>query len=394
MINNWSSGSGVNGANNRARSGSLPEGFVRDLLNLIPAGGGLSLRPGYEKVLSGTRIAGAVPFSGGLLVCDGGEVVALSPSGGATPVGTVEDTGIFVGDSMDGATYVSTGVANYVYSLGELRPLGVQEATAPPAMSGPATSVRVAVTFVDRRGVEGGCITGHTLHGGHVTVSRVPEGCRANVYATEPDGGVYYLQQTVDAGVPVSLNSIRADTAPLNVMGYRRPPPATAVACSSGMLFLASGRYVFHTEPMRPTLVDPVRGFFQYPTTVNGVVSGLGGVYVLADKCYILTGVGTEEVRQSVVSEHPPVAGTGGVTRDGRAYWMTRYGLAMEQIDPRGPYVSQLGEAAFTPRAANRGYSGVVEVNGEQVVVSGLKAPAESNPLAASGYFEAEVERP
>lgn len=386
---------GTRGANNKARPDALPEGYVRDMVNFIPAGNGLSLRPGYEKALAGTNVTGAVPFGDDLLVCDDNVVYRLTPSGGATQVGSVADGTPFVGDTMDGVAYIVAGNTTLLFDGQTLRPWGVPEVTAPPAIPGtdPSGPRRLAFTYVDPYGVEGGCVRSYPAGSGLMTPV-APAGYTVNVYATEKDGSVFYLQGTASGNSSFPLTTTNPAGRPLVTMDMRRPPAGSKVVCHGGMVFIASGRYVFHTEPMRPTLVNPVAGSFQFGEKVGDIVAGLGGVYILSDKCRVLTGAGTDELRQAGVFNYGAVPGSAGVARDGRAFWMTRYGLAMEQQGPRGPYVAQLGEEAFVPRTGQSGYSGSVEVNGEQLVISGVKAPADTNPLAASGYFEAEVERP
>jgi hypothetical protein len=87
------------------------------------------------------------------------------------------------------------------------------------------------------------------------------------------------------------------------------------------------------------------------------------------------------------------VAGTGVILPDGRAAWMTRYGMSIESADPREGVV-QPNRQSFVPKVATQGASGVVDSNGNEMIVTTLKNGGQSNTLVASDYFEAEVIRP
>ena len=49
--NDWSKG-----IHNLSAPNRVPEGFARDMLNLYPAGGRLTLRPGTEEIYAGTAV--------------------------------------------------------------------------------------------------------------------------------------------------------------------------------------------------------------------------------------------------------------------------------------------------------------------------------------------------
>lgn len=167
----------------------------------------------------------------------------------------------------------------------------------------------------------------------------------------------------------------------------------SAMASHNGVILLAAGPYVFMTDPLMPDRIDPIAGFFSFESDVGMLLSGKRGVYISADKCYSLRGVETESPEQSTVLYYPAVAGSGVMLPDGRAAWVTEYGMAVESTDPREGVIEPNKEA-FVPPPMSQAASGVVEVGGVTRMVASTTPSNNQTGLAASDYFEAEVIRP
>ena len=132
-----------------------------------------------------------------------------------------------------------------------------------------------------------------------------------------------------------------------------------------------------------------------YPEAVNAMCSGLDGVYVSADKCYKLVGVGTSDVRQQTVLDYPATSKTMLTLPDGRAAWITEYGMAIETPTAQGITVTEPNKGTFVVGATEGVSSGQVDHDGNQLFVANVaKRQTGPSPLAAAGFFEAEVERP
>ena len=76
------------------------------------------------------------------------------------------------------------------------------------------------------------------------------------------------------------------------------------------------------------------------------------------------------------------------VATDGRAAWMTPYGVALSNGQGAATLISQEN---FVPELATQGSSGIVEHNGNQQVVTTMTGARGANPLAAGDYYEAEI---
>jgi hypothetical protein len=163
------------------------------------------------------------------------------------------------------------------------------------------------------------------------------------------------------------------------------------MAALGSILLIADGNTLWHTVAMSPHLIDMSKNFFQYPSAISVVLQVDGGVFVCADKTYFLQAPETGDVVQSKKLEYGAVPGTGSILPDGRACWMTQYGLAVGALDGS---VTLLSQNNFVPEIAQYGASGVIDHNGNQMVVTTMRGQKGPNPLGASDYYEAEIVTP
>lgn len=169
----------------------------------------------------------------------------------------------------------------------------------------------------------------------------------------------------------------------------RAPRPGSIVVAHNSQLIVASNNVAEMTRPMRPHLVDRVRGFVQYGADIGAMVSA-GALYISADKCYSLTNVETDGIAQRVVLEFPAIPGTAVQLPDGRGAWMTRYGQAVLSDGS----VELVNRESFAPVSAASGAAGVLDHNGNELIVTTMKGTDRANPLAASDFFIGEILNP
>ena len=141
---------------------------------------------------------------------------------------------------------------------------------------------------------------------------------------------------------------------------------------------------------MQAHLVDRVKSFFQFPEPVGDLMSADGIAYVSADKCYALSSLEVDGVSQRVVLDFPAIPGTAVNLPDGRAAWMTRYGQAVS--GPDGMALMNLKN--FAPSVADRGNAGVIETNGNQLIVTTTQGKQTGNALAAADFYIGEILNP
>lgn len=396
-IGRWS-----RGANNMAPKNALPEGFVRHAVNVDPlAGGILAARAGYEKIYDGDAVRGVLALGDKLLIADGIDLVEVNTqTGSVRTVRSIAATGSFVGDVLNSTLYFCTENECLEYDGQTVKNWGVPDVFYQPSVAVgtgglAAGSYQLAVTYTDQWGREGGtdkpliipCAAGTSIT---VTIPTLPSGCTANVYVSALDGSTLYLQATRSTAGAVVVSTVRDDTATCETILYRAPQPARHVKAHNGVLLMATSNRVEYTLPMQAHLVDRRKNFFQYPEEIGDVMSDDVTVFVSADKCYALQDVETSSVKQTTVLEFPAIPGTSVKLPDGRVAWMTRYGQAISN----GASLELVNRNSFAPSVAESGVAGVVDNNGNQLIVTTTLGKQTGNQVAASDFYLGEILNP
>jgi hypothetical protein len=390
------------GANNMAPANALPDGFVRHAVNVDPVAGGiLAARAGYEKIYAGSAVRGVLALGDKLLIADGPELVEVNTTTGSVRVvRSIAPTGGFVGDVLNDTLYFCTENECLEYDGQSIKGWGVPDVFYQPTVAVGSGGLRaglyqLAVTYTDQWGREGGtdkpliisCVEGSSIT---VTVSALPAGCTANVYVSSVDGSDMYLQATRATAGNVVVDNVRDDTATCETVLYRAPQPAQHVKVHNGVILLATSNRVEYTLPMQAHLIDRRKNYFQYPAEIGDVISDDVTVFVSADKCYALRQLETASVEQSVVLEFPAIPGTSVKLPDGRVAWMTRYGQAISD----GATLDLINRESFAPSVADAGSAGVVDNNGNQLIVTTTRGKQTGNQVAASDFYLGEILNP
>lgn len=395
---NWSKG-----ANNVASRDRLPENSVRAAINVDPLPGGrLALRAGFERAYSGAAVRAALALRNRLLIADGNQLIEHIPATGSTrALRTIAASGVMVGDVLNDRLYFCTADECLEYDGEVVRPWGVPDVVRQPAVSASAGGTlleghyQVAVTHTDQWGREGGTdrpavikvAAGSLLT---IQVDSLPAGCTANLYVSPVNASTLYLQGTLTAPGSFAVGAVSDDRARCTTILLRAPRPGHIVRAHNGVLAVALERHVQITTPLRPHLESRTAGFVQYPVRVGAMLSANGMLFVSADKVYALSATETAEIQQRVVHEHPAIPGTELLMPDGRGAWMTRYG----QVIAGGDGVALINRNNFAPVDARKGSAGLLEHNGNQLIVSALEGRTRPNPLASTDFFIGEVLTP
>jgi len=389
------------GINNRANSKEMPDGFVRDLVNFDPlVGGVLGLRSGYDQRHAATNARGALAIGSKIVFADGTSLIAFDTQTNTShTLAQIDGAGRLVGTVHNEELFFCTTTENLRFNGSTLRRWGVPAVNAQPlptvASGGLAGgSYQAAMTLVNSQGEEGG-----TTSPIEIAISEgsaliflspyIPEGYTARLYMSTSNGEALY-QQFEGTG-DIVVTTLRDDTARLETLNIREPVGGDHMASLNSVILIADGNTLWHTMPMSPHLLDRSKSYFQYPAPISIVLQVDGGVFVCADKTYFLPALDSTEVVQRKVLDHGAIPGTGSILPDGRACWMTQYGLAVGALDGS---VSLLSQANFAPELGAFGASGLIDHNGSQMVITtmgGLKRP---NPLIASDYYRAEIITP
>lgn len=383
----------VNGANNVAKPERLPEGFVRDLVNLDPTEGGqLELRADSRRVLEAVAMRLAVALPGRVVYVDGSTIGCYSSeTDSAEVIGAVVGAGELAGVAFDGQVYLSSIEDSLRTDGVSVKPWAVPEPTFTlEVVAGalPAGIYKVAVTAFGDDGEESGTEPLIVRIAAGQAIRVISADSRAlRVYVSPANGSTLYSQGPLIGGA-MAITQVDDHRERLETTGLVPLPACSMLAAHHSVLVGIAGNYVVFTSPMFPHLMDPVAGFFRYPEQPSLIASTEGGVYVVADKTYFITGLDTDTPSQVVVLELGGVKGSVASLPDGRVAWFTRYGQA---IGSSTGEVSLPNRKTYAPDLAARGAAGVVENNGNPMVVTTMRGVAKPNNLATGDFADLEV---
>ena len=390
------------GANNLASKDRLPKNAVRHAVNVDPLPGGtFASRAGYEPIYAGTNVRGVLALGDKLLIADGVSLVEFNTQTDTSRViRAIAATGAFVGTVMNDVLYLSTENETLEYDGTTVKTWGTPDVFNQPVVAAVAGGLlaghyQVALTYTDQWGREGGTDRPVVLYvpdngGVQATVGPIPAGCVANVYMGAVNGSTLFLQGTRTTAGVVTVATLRDDTTQCETVLLRAPQPSTRMATHNGVILMAKGGTLSMTRPMQPHLVSCARGFVQYADDIGDIMSDGAAVFVSADKCYALTNVETDGIEQATVLEFPAIAGTSTQLPDGRVAWMTRYGQA---ISKNGD-LELPNRQTFAPSPAASGAAGVIDTNGNQLIVTTTRGTQAGNQLAATDFYIGEILNP
>lgn len=383
----------VNGANNVAKPERLPEGFVRDLVNLDPTEGGqLELRADSRRVLDAVDMRLAVALPGRVVYVDGSTIGCYSrETDSAEVIGAVAGAGELAGVAFDGQVYLSS-IEDSLRTDGiSVKPWAVPEpAFTLEVVAGalPAGIYKVAVTAFGDDGEESGTEPLIVRIAAGQAIRVISADSRPlRVYVSPANGSTLYSHGPLIGGA-MAITQVDDHRERLETTGLVPLPACSMLAAHHSVLVGIAGNYVVFTSPMFPHLMDPVAGFFRYPEQPSLIASTEGGVYVVADKTYFITGLDADTPTQVVALELGGVKGSPATLPDGRVAWFTRYGQA---IGSSTGEVSLPNRKSYAPDLAAHGSAGVVENNGNYMVVTTMRGVAKPNNLATGDFADLEV---
>ncbi|QHE96863.1 hypothetical protein LCG56_26935 [Pseudomonas cannabina pv. alisalensis] len=386
------------GINNKTHEKAVPKGALRDSVNYDPSADGvLRLRSGYQKVMPGVAVRGALAVGSHILIADGSNLIDFnSETGSSSILKQIAGSGRFAGAVLNDELFFCTENECLRYRSGALREWGVPTVTAQPVPtvgqgSLAAGTYQCAATFTDARGDEGG-----TTESIIITVPASsslifpplapPAGGKAQIYVSSLNGSSLFLQGDASNGLVCS--SVNDAAARLDTQFLRNPVPGDRICAHNGVLLIADGSVLHMTMPFRPHLRSAIKGWFQFPAPVDLVASGDGGLFVSADKTYFLTDIETPTPGSRKVFDFGAVRGSEAKGLRNEVMWMTRYGIA--KSDGSGG-ASLVSESNFVPELSESATSALLESNGSQMIVTTLKAQKGINPLAASDTYDMEI---
>lgn len=376
------------GSNNIAKPERLPEGAVVDAVNMdFTVGGKAELRTGFSKVRDCSN-ARAIYASGddGILVIDSNSVFHIK-DGIETALATIS-AGPVSAVSYNAKIYLNTLAESIVIDQGVTKWALSQPQFDVSLVAGtmPAGIYKVAVTEL-HDGIESGCIpaTINVGAGQAISVTTYSAGnCR--LYSSVANGQTLYHQgsATIQNKISVPVD----DTARLETAMLSSLPFCNMLTSHNAMIVGARGRFLYHTRPMTPHLHNPESDYIQYAEDITIIAAVAGGIYVCADKTYFVSGLGSQEVNQRLVHEFGAITGTAVKLPSGAVTWFSKYGQVI--AGPDGA-VELVNRASYSPDTAKDGAAGLLEHNGNQMIVTTMRGEPAGSSLRSTDHWDIEV---
>lgn len=296
---------------------------------------------------------------------------------------------------LNGEVFWSNGIVTGRILNGVNKPWGVESPNSTFSLVStlgamPAGTYQIALTYRSNTGEESGSRSPRPITipaDSGISVTNLPMPVDASVthrhiYCTLQNGDVLYKIATV----PVAQTSFSFSTLPtpgvtLKTTNMDPMPAGSIIAYRKGVIYVAAGPYIFHSEPLRYGLTSMEENFYMYPQDVSVMLATEEGLHVCADKTYFLENAGTPDVVQHIRFPFGGVAGTG-------LYLPDNMGVAW--FSPRGQVVAKGAEAVLTtdkmhaPGLATTGVAFVREQQGLRQIVT-VTHQNEVNPLEYTG---------
>lgn len=392
------------GVDNRAPDHDVPDGALRDAVNVdIRTSGKVVSRKGVEQML-------ALPGAHSIYADDERMVWADADTlymcrEDLLPVELLTNSLLSTRLSyvtVNGEIFFSNEYINGKITAADVyAPWGIAVPTSAPTGSGTTVETldrlyNVACTFVTATGEESGAGPHTSVLCGDtptIRVSNLPQPTDSRVthirvYVTNIDGKVYYRQTDVPVGLTsVLLSGFFANGAPLRTQFNSPPPPGQLLTYLNGIIYIASGNTIWHTEPLNYNLADNAGNFFMHSQRITLLTAVPDGLYVSSEHTYFYSGVGTDDVKRVEVLPYKAVEGAAmRVVDTTDVMWFSERGFVRAT---KGGQVKNLTEDQLAVPAYTTGAMGTDVTDGHQSVVALLFDPVGA--VAQSADYTAET---
>jgi hypothetical protein len=405
------------GMNNIQKLEAVPEGAVRSCVNWdIDDTGNLVRRRGYAKVYSGT-IAKETAWSDGntALFVENGDLKKLHSDY------TAETVRAGVGNTpmaylrKDGFIYFTNGTVTGKYTeKGGAVPWGINGPSIQPRLQAlnsgelDAGTYQVAVTFVSPEGEESGTGIAATIEvpeAGAILAHDIqqPDSDQSiNLYVSAVDGEELFLIASLRYGEDeYRINRVKNVTTRKLVTQFGYPPPAgNIIEYHNGRIYIADGKVLWPTRPMRYGLHMPATDFFLFGEDIAIVKSVDDGIYVATKqeqtesgtkpgRTYWLGNLDSGNLHQREILPYGAVPRTDinlPKTSEGarQVAWFSERGIV---VGTAGGITANLMEDRVAVSKYSRGTMLFREQSGERQMVAVLQG-ASRNAYAASDYTD------
>lgn len=395
-INGW-----PGGVNNIAADVSIPTDengdivYLRDAVNVdVLDEGKLRLRPGITQKIAASG-AHSVYSNGKLMVWATADTLRCSDENLVT-ITILTDTRFAEPVSFEDVNgdiyFTNPSINGIIHPDGTYEAWGLEAPAEAPDIVALVTGPNlysITCTFVTGSGQESGapaanivyCADNPSFQIFNIPQPTDPRITTVRIYMTNIDG--VELQEVVELPVGITIYSLSGFFAygnELTTQFMLPPPKGQLIELADGILYIASGNNVYHTEPLNYGLYDPTKNYFMYPERVTLIKHTTGGLYVSADQLHFLKNAGADGVSQDEVMPYRAVEGAICDLPDSKDFvFMSDRGFVRASVNGE---VENLTEKNIAVDTYSRGAMGYTSVGGHEAIVAMFKNPVASNTVS------------
>jgi hypothetical protein len=349
----------------------------------IHDGGKLRRRRGYtsakpavgaSSLWSHPKLAVGYYAAGGAIYSLTESLVATAVVSGLNPANTVAFA------LVNGDVFWTDGAVSGRIVAGVNRGWGVETPSSAPTLAATTGALdkgtyQITTTFKNAQGEESAALNPQSMllsATGGISLTNLPRSIdgwatQTCIYATSANGDVLYKVATLPiTDTSYILATYGSPTTQLKTVNLERMPAGGILAFANGVLYVASGPYVFFSEPMRYGLHDARSGFYMYAEDVSVILAVQAGLYVCADRSYLISEPGTATPKQTELLPYGAVRGTG-------VYFPNLIDVGW--FSPRGQVVVKNGQVSvadtyFAPDKVATGVSFIKESEGLKQIIT------------------------
>lgn len=404
------------GVNQRAAETDLPEGSLREAINVtLDAAGKAKRRAGYQRIVELGNAHSLWSNDSVMLLVDGGDLYRYDPEqvtaqlvhtgAGGAPLSYAQANEwlFYTSERVNGRINLYNPDEHYPY-WGVPQPTGLTLSASAGTL--PPGQYQVAVTYASASGEESGAdapmvITLGGTEGIQLNHLQAPAGVdRVHIYCSMLNDTQLYRQATIPAG-PSEYVITQLRRGKLCTTLFQEPlPSGHLIHAYRGRLFVAKDNVVYFSKGLSYSLYEPDNGYLPpFPEKVSMIVAVEDGLYIGADKTYFLRGNGPDEFSISVVDQGKPVLGS-ALSINAQLVIPEYVGTVAYWVDSEGPcfgvnggMVQHTSISTLAGVSASRGASGILRDDGVDRVVTSLLGGAPRNGFAAQDSATIEVVR-
>lgn len=354
------------GKNNVAKETSLPEGSLRDAINVdVDNVGNTRRREGYTLLYSGLSIDSLYKR----YFREANKLKYLNTDNTATIIADV--TSLISYMEVNNLIYCTDGNTNLILKDTTAYSLGIP---TPKIIGQEPESGDIQTTYTYRN-----------------TLTREESGAARGMVNSSsfPKQGYDLIQwnTTGNDGRFYDSSGRILETQFMDIL-----PAGQIIEYYKGRVYVAKGSTLWYSEPHRYGLTKLATNFFNFPSHITICIAVDSGIYVVADKTYFINFSKTEEARIKEVSQDTGVEGTGLLVpgnslgfdfEEEIAYWISSKGAILGLPDGRLHDLTKK-VLAISNNSSEIGSSLYREYNSIKQIISSMPVGGEISKLGSS----------